>query len=83
MSKRHFLFLSVPVLIVFLALPGFGVPQDDLKAQLNGFSEFITQAMAEWKVPGMAIAIVKDGKVVLAEGFGLRDVKNGLKVLIT
>ncbi|MEW5901563.1 MAG: serine hydrolase domain-containing protein, partial [Acidobacteriota bacterium] len=36
--------------------------------------------MAEWKVPGMAVAIVKDGQVILAEGYGLKDVKNNLKV---
>lgn len=80
MSKRHFAVLGVIILSVFLAVPGFGAKQADPKAQLKGFSEFINKAMAEWKVPGMAIAIVKDGKVVLSEGFGLRDVKNNLKV---
>jgi len=66
--------------IAILALPSFGAKPADPKAQLKGFPEFITKAMAEWKVPGMAVAIVKDGKVILAEGFGLRDVKNNLKV---
>src|SRR5690348_16900153 len=28
--------------------------------------------MADWKVPGLAIAVVKDDKVVWARGFGLR-----------
>ncbi|MBN2409078.1 MAG: serine hydrolase [Candidatus Aminicenantes bacterium] len=36
--------------------------------------------MAEWKVPGMAVAVIKDGKVILSEGYGLRDVENNLKV---
>ena len=80
MPKRNFAVLGIAILIVFLALPGFGAKPADPKAQLKGFSEFITKAMAEWKVPGMAIAIVKDGKVVLAEGFGLKDVKNNLRV---
>ena len=31
------------------------------------------QALKDWNVPGMAIAIVKDGKVVLAKGYGLRE----------
>ena len=31
-------------------------------------------------MPGVAIAIVKDGEVVLAEGFGLRDVAGKLPV---
>ena len=33
----------------------------------------IAQAREDWQVPGMAIAIVKDGKVVLAKGYGVRE----------
>ena len=80
MFKKRFDFLAVTVLIVFLALPALGSKPADPKAQLKGFPEFVAKAMAEWKVPGMAVAVIKDGKVILCEGFGLRDVKNGLKV---
>jgi CubicO group peptidase (beta-lactamase class C family) len=78
--KKRFVILSVAILIVFLARPGFGDKPADPKAQLKGLAEFITKGMAEWKVPGMAVAVIKDGKVILSEGFGLRDVKNNLKV---
>jgi CubicO group peptidase (beta-lactamase class C family) len=47
--------------------------------ELNGFSEFVTDKMKEWKVPGLSVAIVKEGEVVFCEGFGLRDVGKGLK----
>lgn len=47
---------------------------------LKGLREFVVKTMPEWKVPGMAVAIIKDGKVIFAEGFGFRDVKQGLKV---
>ena len=80
MSKRSSRFLSVTALIIFLVLPAIGAKPADPKAQLKGFPEFVTKALAEWKVPGMAVAIVKDGKIIYAEGFGLRDVKNNLKV---
>jgi CubicO group peptidase (beta-lactamase class C family) len=36
--------------------------------------------MEEWKVTGLGISIVKDGKVIFSKGFGFRDVKKGLKV---
>jgi CubicO group peptidase (beta-lactamase class C family) len=78
--KKRFAILGVAILIGFLAVLSVDAKPADQKAQLKGFTEFIIKAMAEWKVPGMAIAIVKDGKVVLAEGFGLKDVKNNLKV---
>jgi CubicO group peptidase (beta-lactamase class C family) len=36
--------------------------------------------MADWKVPGAAIAVVQDGKVVLAKAYGERDVETNLPV---
>ena len=33
---------------------------------------WIARSMKEFEVPGMAVAIVKDGKVVLAKGYGVR-----------
>lgn len=33
----------------------------------------IEQARKDWNVPGMAVAIVSDGKVVLARGYGVRE----------
>jgi CubicO group peptidase (beta-lactamase class C family) len=37
-------------------------------------------AMADWKVPGVALAVVQDGKVVLAKAYGQRDVEANLPV---
>ena len=47
---------------------------------LADFDEYVLKTMKDWKVPGAAIAIVKDGKVVLSKGYGLRDVKSNLPV---
>jgi CubicO group peptidase (beta-lactamase class C family) len=49
-------------------------------ATLNGLDGFVEQVMKDWHVPGIAVAIVKDGRVVYAKGFGYRDVKKELKV---
>lgn len=37
------------------------------------FDNYINNAIKEWQVPGLAIAIVKDDRVVLAKGFGVRE----------
>ncbi|MEZ5346897.1 MAG: serine hydrolase [Pyrinomonadaceae bacterium] len=42
-------------------------------ASLEGLDEYIEKSMKEWKVPGLAIAVVKDDKVVYAKGFGIRE----------
>ncbi len=48
------------------------------KDPLAGFDEFAEAARKDWKVPGFAVAIVKDGAVIYSKGFGLRNVKESL-----
>jgi CubicO group peptidase (beta-lactamase class C family) len=47
---------------------------------LEGFDAFVEEKRKEWKVPGLAIAVVHDGKVVHAKGYGSRDVERQLPV---
>jgi len=58
----------------------FAAEKKTQKVDLKGFDTFVTKTMEEWKVPGLGISIVKDGKVIFSKGFGFRDVKKGLKV---
>ncbi len=44
-------------------------------ADLRGFDEWAVATMAEWHIPGMAIGVVRDGQVVVAKGYGFRDVE--------
>jgi len=34
---------------------------------------YIQREMKKWKVPGLAVAVVKDGKVIVSKGYGTRD----------
>jgi CubicO group peptidase (beta-lactamase class C family) len=45
-----------------------------------GLDAFVNQMLTEWRVPGASVAIVKDGKLLYAKGYGLKDVKNNLPV---
>jgi CubicO group peptidase (beta-lactamase class C family) len=38
-----------------------------------GFDALVARAMKTFEVPGMGIAVVKDGQVVLAKGYGVRE----------
>ena len=40
---------------------------------INEFDSYVDQVMKEWDVPGLAIAVVKDGKVLLKKGYGVRE----------
>jgi len=55
-------------------------PSAAAASALEGFDDFVRGAMKSWGVPGLAIAIVKDGQVVLAKGYGLRHLETNLPV---
>ena len=44
---------------------------------INALDIFIPQRMAELEVPGVSLAIVKDGKLVYAQAYGVADRKSG------
>ena len=61
--------VSLLCLIIFPVQPIFAQP-----GQLEDLDAYIEKAMGEWHVPGLAIAIVKDDKVIYNKGFGVRDI---------
>ena len=38
----------------------------------RGWDAYVTQAMQEFHVPGLALAVVKDGQVIYSKGYGVR-----------
>ncbi len=56
------------------------VTQAALPAQLQDFTAYVDNTLKTFKVPGVAVAIVKDGKVVMEQGFGVREIGKPTKV---
>ena len=52
----------------------------EARGALDDLGAVIEKALKDWQTPGLGLAVVKDGQVVLLKGFGLRDVENGLPV---
>ncbi|HSH44491.1 MAG TPA: serine hydrolase domain-containing protein, partial [Longimicrobiales bacterium] len=46
-------------------------------AAQRALDAYVESAMADWGVPGVAIAVVKDDQVVMARGYGEREVGSG------
>jgi CubicO group peptidase (beta-lactamase class C family) len=61
------------------AVPAAAAPPA-AKPTLDGLDDFVTQAMKDWKVPGLAIAVVQGNKLILAKGYGYRDMEKQLPV---
>lgn len=56
--------------LLFSTAPTFGQSADDIRATAE-------EALSAFNIPGLAVVAVKDGEVILAEGFGVRDIGNG------
>ncbi|MEO6390658.1 MAG: serine hydrolase domain-containing protein [Pyrinomonadaceae bacterium] len=44
-------------------------------ARAQSIDEFVNQQMAQRHIPGLAVAVIRDGKVVVAKGFGKANVE--------
>jgi CubicO group peptidase (beta-lactamase class C family) len=78
---------SALLLPAFLVLPGCAssspectIPapvhagaRDATSADFEALDAYVRQAMTDWGVPGVAMAVVKDDSVVFARGFGVRE----------
>jgi CubicO group peptidase (beta-lactamase class C family) len=53
---------------------------EPIAAFVPDLEALIAEAMDEWKIPGLAIAVVQNGQVALVKAYGLRDVEAGLPV---
>jgi CubicO group peptidase (beta-lactamase class C family) len=49
-------------------------------ASLAGLDDYVSQAMKTFHVPGVAVSVVKDGKLVLAKGYGVRKMGESAQV---
>jgi CubicO group peptidase (beta-lactamase class C family) len=41
----------------------------------NNLDAYIKQGIKDWNIPGLAIAIAKDGKTVIMKGYGVKNIK--------
>lgn len=62
--------------LIFCLLGIAGYPQST-EVDLDALDAYIEQARRDWKVPGLAVAIVKDGQVLHAKGYGVRSLETG------
>jgi CubicO group peptidase (beta-lactamase class C family) len=60
------------VMLAVLAYP-LAAQTPTTAARLKEIDEYSAKAGVDWKVPGFAIAIVKDDRVVLARGYGVLE----------
>src|ERR1700733_2082555 len=75
----HRNFLKFFAIILVLSYVSFGQTAS-FDNKLKEIDAYAQKALADWNAPGMAIAIVKDDKVVFAKGYGVRELGKSDKV---
>jgi CubicO group peptidase (beta-lactamase class C family) len=79
MKKMKKNFLSLNLFLLLLVFPVFVFAQT-LDEKLKEIDAYAEKTRAEWNVPGIAVAIVKDDKVVFAKGYGVRELGKNERV---
>lgn len=76
-----FKLLSLAITLVILSSASAAKTNPQASKELNReISAVITQAMEEFQVPGVAVAIIKDNVVTMSEGFGVIEHGKSTKV---
>jgi CubicO group peptidase (beta-lactamase class C family) len=76
MKRKYFSFalLAISIMLLYSPLPAGG------RIYGKQFREFMNYSMKFWNVPGAAVGIIRDGKIILAKGYGYRDLEKKLPV---
>lgn len=77
LMRRYYRFILIA--LCFCSLPAVAQKQkiksSPDKASL--FNQYISAAMPLWKIPGMSVVVVKDGKVAFTKGYGVAQLGKG------
>ena len=55
--------------------------QNDIPSFIkDSLDNYVNKALTDWKIPGVAVCVVKDGKVVVMKGYGVKEMDGADRV---
>ncbi|MFL5788114.1 MAG: serine hydrolase [Flavisolibacter sp.] len=76
--KKH---LALSILLVYITFIAYSQKQDSIPAFVkDSLDGYIQRGINNWQIPGVAVCIVKNGKVILAKGYGVKEIGGNDKV---
>lgn len=60
----------ISVILLLFIWTGLAFGQN---VNLQGIDDYVNKAIKDWETPGVAIAVIKDDKVIFAKGYGVRE----------
>jgi len=76
MKKLYLLLISITIVTSFANAQGIGRS----KFITDSLDVYVNRALTNWRIPGAAVCIVKDGKVVMMKGYGMKELGLNNKV---
>jgi CubicO group peptidase (beta-lactamase class C family) len=75
-ERRGSRVFAVCVLVATIVVEAIGVPvRGTDNVDVHAVDAMMLHLMAEYNVPGAAVALIKDGRIVLEQGYGFRDLE--------
>src|ERR1044071_6691442 len=75
MNKNY---LPKTIVIIILLLIGYGIA-DAQALSSDAIDTLVQRSMKAFDVPGIAVGVIKDGKVIHAKGYGVRSLNTQQK----
>lgn len=63
---------ALAAVLLATAVAAAPAPADAQQEALPGYDSLVRASMDAWRVPGAAVAVVRDGEVLLARGYGVK-----------
>src|ERR1051325_12073916 len=65
-------YTSIPLYLLFFLLPTLLLAQPAFVK--DSLDAYVNREIKKWNIPGVSVAIVKDGKIVVCKGYGVKDI---------
>jgi len=67
-------------LLLVISLKAFSQADSIPSFVKDSLDNYVTRALTDWQIPGIAVCVVKNGKVVVMKGYGVKDYDANEKV---
>ena len=78
--KNSFMKNILVALLMIVSLKVFSQADSIPSFVKDSLDSYVNRALTDWQIPGVAVCVVKNGKVVIMKGYGVKDYDTNQKV---
>jgi CubicO group peptidase (beta-lactamase class C family) len=72
-AKKSFMRKIFPLFLLLASQQIFSQTDSIPSFVKDSLDNYVTKALTDWQIPGIAVCIIKNGKVVVMKGYGVKD----------